>query len=300
MQEQPIIASAAPGTAQRTVRPDCISWLLIAGLLVLRFPLLAGVALFHQGSLPWLDPAYQVGTYLLTAGFIWWTRDRLHHYHIDKLAILIIVLLKPLQTILLTLHSSHSGNYSMLAFPQWPSLLIWAIAGSLLIGLRHYWASLPRLSSRAFGWLAMGGGAGIAMAIVLGYPMSFQVTPSADFRNLGMLRAVLTCGPLFAYQVGYAAVSEEPLFRGFLWGQLRLIGWNELWIWVFQAGLFTLAHIYYLNAYPVSLWLVVPADAFVLGALVWRSRTIAASLAAHGFMNALGYTMGLIFLYYRT
>jgi membrane protease YdiL (CAAX protease family) len=298
MQQQTIIVNEAPNPVEGARRVDRPAWLLLAGLLFLRFPLLAGVELFRQGPLPWVDPVYQVGTYILTAGFIWWARDRLHLYHVDKLAIVMVLLFKPLQTILLALQGSY--HYSALAFPHWPSLLIWAVAGSLFLSLRPCWSSLPGLTARSVGWLAVGGGAGIAMAIVLGYPMSFQVTPSPDSRNRGMLGAVLSCGPLVAYQVGYAAVTEEPLFRGFLWGQLRMLGWKDVWIWLLQAGLFSLAHIYYLHGYPVSLWLIVPADALVLGALAWRSRTIAASMAAHGFMNALGYTMGLVFLNYRT
>jgi membrane protease YdiL (CAAX protease family) len=103
----------------------------------------------------------------------------------------------------------------------------------------------------------------------------------------------------FPYQLGYAAVTEEPLFRGFLWGYLRKSGWKEIWIWLTQAGLFALGHIYYLNKAPLSFGIIVPVGALVMGLFAWRSRSIATSMAAHGAMNALGYTVGYIIAYYR-
>ena len=244
----------------------------------------------------WLDPTYEIGTYLLTAIYIWWERDRLLDFHIDKLAIMIIILFKPLQTIFLIFNGT---GHSVLAFPHWPSLILWGSAVGLFIALRPSWGSLPKITPRVLWWFAIGAGAGVMTAIVLGYPMSFQVAARAGSPNHGIIPLVAMPIILFPYQLGYAAVSEEPLFRGFLWGRLRKLGWKDVWIWLFQAGLFTLAHIYYLNGHLISLWIIVPVGSLVFGALAWRSRTIAASMAAHGFMNTLGYTMGLVFAYYR-
>ena len=93
----------------------------------------------------------------------------------------------------------------------------------------------------------------------------------------------------FVYQLGMAAVSEEPLFRGFLWGHLRKLNWREIWIWLFQAGLFSLAHIYYLWSYPISFWLIVPFGGLVPGPGWHGARVrIATSMATHGAMNGWG------------
>ena len=94
--------------------------------------------------------------------------------------------------------------------------------------------------------------------------------------------------------LGYAAATEEPLFRGFLWGHLRLAGWREGWIWLFQALLFMLGHIYYLPQLPVSFWVIVPLGGLIQGLLVWKSRTIVASMAAHGLSNVLSITAARI------
>ena len=94
---------------------------------------------------------------------------------------------------------------------------------------------------------------------------------------------------VFPYQIGYAAVSEEPLFRGFLWGYCARAGWKNGWICIFQALLFMLGHLYRLN-YP-NAWQALAVTFFVglvFGLLVWRSRSLVSSLAAHGFYNAAG------------
>ena len=78
-----------------------VGWVLLAGLLFLRLPFLAGIILFTRPG--WLEPAFQIGTYLLTACLIWWERDRLTDFHIDILALGIIILFKPIQTIILAI-----------------------------------------------------------------------------------------------------------------------------------------------------------------------------------------------------
>jgi hypothetical protein len=39
-------------------------------------------------------------------------------------------------------------------------------------------------------------------------------------------------------------------------GLLRLAKWKNVWIWLFQAGLFTLGHVYYLRVEPFGSWFI--------------------------------------------
>ena len=265
-----------------------VGWSLLTGLLLLRIPFLGFVTLFANYN--WVDPAFEIGTYFLTACLIWWERERLADFHIDTLAVSIIILFKPIQTLLLTL--SEYATYP-LAFPQWGGILIWMIAAALFIAMRFSRPRMARISRASAGWFGWGLLAGLLTAAILGYPMSFQVDnvpaslPGLFPLTFMILRQVF-------YQLGYAAVAEEPLFRGFLWGYLRKAGWKDVWIWLFQTGLFMLAHIYYINQLPISFWIIVPVSTLVLGALAWRSKTISASMGAHTMMNASGYTIGTI------
>jgi membrane protease YdiL (CAAX protease family) len=267
-----------------------VAWGLLAGLLCLRLPFLGGIALMAQPV--WLAPVFEIGTYLLTAVLIWWEKEHLADFHIDRLALSIIILFKPIQTIMLVAFKLNDGP---LAFPRLPSLFLWAISAGLLVALVLRRPRLAMFTRGSFAWFGLGLIAGLLAVLLLGYPLSFQV----DRAELSGLPETLSLLPqaliIFFYQLGYAAVTEEPLFRGFLWGYLRKAGWKDLWIWLFQAGLFMLGHIYYLGRQPVSFWLVVPVGGLMLGALVWRSKTISSSLAAHAMLNALGNLTAHIF-----
>jgi len=97
-----------------------------------------------------------------------------------------------------------------------------------------------------------------------------------------------TAALLILYQAAYAGLSEEPLFRGFLWGYLRKLGWSENKILLSQAGLFAFAHVELLLAgWPISFALTF-VGGVLLGWLVMRSRSISVSILSHGFANAVG------------
>lgn len=260
-----------------------ISWIILAGLLFLRL-LVEGVGISLLSNHSWIDPVCQIGIYLLTAFLIYWERKRLMDFHIDGLALAIIILSKPIQTLIL----QRLLPVNSLAFPNWPSLFLWIIAVILAVLLWKSRNILPKFTLRSFIWLGIGIAIGLVVPILLAYPMSLQthwVQPLT--RNL-IIESIRNTPNTFLIQLGMAAVSEEPLFRGFLWGYLHKAGWKGVWIWLFQAGLFMLGHIFYIRELPISFWIIVPVGALVLGALVWRSKTISSSLAAHATMNTFG------------
>jgi len=275
-------------------RHQWVFWLVLIGLLTLRIPFLAGMHFFNIQQ-DWADTAFEIGTYLLTIFLIWWELDHLADYHIDALAVIIIIFFKPIQTLIL----KDWGFGRPLEFPSIPSLLIWLIAIVFAMGIWWKRSKLLAIKPINLGWLFIGILAGLAMTIVLSFPMSFQISSDQIIHGLSVKGTLAQIPSAFVYQIGYAAVSEEPLFRGFLWGYLRKLKWRELWIWLFQAGLFTFSHIYYINRYPISFWIIVPVGALILGWLAWRSRTIASSMAAHGMINATGLSFGYLMALYR-
>jgi hypothetical protein len=101
---------------------------------------------------------------------------------------------------------------------------------------------------------------------------------SLSYSSYGRSRAALT----------RAATYEEPLFRGFLWGYLKDRDWPERRV----ALLFWVGHLYCMFRASVSFWFVVPLGSVILAYLAWRSRTIAATMTAHAFLNTLGDTVG--------
>ena len=294
--EEPMATQeGTPDLAIRGMR-DKVTLLLIAGLLLLRLPFLAGLTYLLKPAPYWLGSWFEIGTYLLTVVLIWWERDRLTEFHIDRLALVIIILFKPIETII---RAFWGNDESGLAFPKLPGLAFWVIAVGLFVMLRLGRPKLSKIRALDLRWFVIGALVGVAVAILLGYPMSLQIDDSSLTTAPELFPIIFMVVLSFVYQLGYAAVTEEPLFRGFLWGYLRRMGWKETWIWLFQAGLFCLGHIYYLGKSPISFWVIVPTGALVMGFLAWRSRSIATSMAAHGAMNALGYTVGYVIAFFR-
>jgi hypothetical protein len=64
-----------------------VTWLLVAGLFILRIPIFTFVVMIDPNTYAWVDPLYFVGTYFLTALLIWWERERLADFHVDKLVL---------------------------------------------------------------------------------------------------------------------------------------------------------------------------------------------------------------------
>jgi membrane protease YdiL (CAAX protease family) len=268
---------------------------LILLMFVLRYLVTASRMFFNDAT--WVSPVFEVGTYLLVAILLIWENQSLQDYHINNLAIRMIILFKPIETIYLSLLFPDLN--SPLAIPKLPGLFIWIIALGLLIFFRKRLFTKEAVKWPDWKWLLIGGLVGLATALVTAYPMSLQVTKIDPQNSLPIFYILGEALLMVPYQIGYAAISEEPVFRGFLWGYLHKSGWRDVYIWLFQAILFTLGHLYYFNTLPISFWLIVPLGALVMGWLAWRSRSIATSMAAHGVMNGFGYSLGLIISYSR-
>lgn len=271
----------------KTINPkkhQITSWSLLIGLLFMRIPFLTGGYILF-GDQIWLIPIFEITTYLLTALLIYHERNRLADFYIDKLALLIILFAKPLETIIL---ATKMSNDSPLALPHLPGILIWLIAFALTFALWRKKPTLAKLTKTSLIWFAVGLLVGLVTSILLAYPGSFQIQPGQLLSKTALFEPLREIPVLFFYQLGFAAVAEEPLFRGFLWGFLQKSGWKNIWIWLFQAGLFSIAHFYYISVYPISFWVIIPIGSLVLGLLVWRSKTISACMSAHATLNAFG------------
>lgn len=236
---------------------DTVSMLLLFALLFLRIPYLTTFVILLPSSPPWLYFSFAIGTYGLTAILIYWERQRLQAFWID-LAGALVFLCQPL-TFLVGIGLFVKMRTQKTRFPAPPlSLARWALTGALLAILVQIYVVQPNstvVQERA-----------VQAAPTLGYLFS----------------AVLT-------QMLNAAVWEEPLFRGFLWGYLRLARWKNVWIWLFQAALFTFSHAYYLQTEPFGPWLIrMLIPSLLLGWIAWRAKSIAASMITHGFLNATG------------
>lgn len=262
---------------QVSIPHNTITWLLIAALFFLRI-VLAGLGLTLIRNPPhWMMPVYEIGTYLFTGVLIWWERENLAQFFIDRLAIIILVLGKPYELLLHWLEIPF--NYPPRSDIYW---LYLPIALGLLIVFLLVYPKLHRIQIKNWLWLLAGIVAGIVSGILVGYLLRSQFPGGTERLTLSIMLFLPT------EQLVYAGIAEEPFFRGFLWGGLRRAGWKDSWILVFQVILFMVGHLYYFRSLPLSFWIIVPLGGLVTGVLAWRSRSIATSMAGHGFFNAVG------------
>jgi membrane protease YdiL (CAAX protease family) len=263
-------------------------WILVGCLLFLRIPFLGGVRTFFPASEVWAAPVFEIGTYLLTALGVWLVRDHLAEYHLHPIALVILVVGKPLELLLQALHLPFD-------YPAHSSAILLYLPISLALGIALLLQRprLPRVTGKDGLWLAAGALAGITFGILIGFLIrEFGAAEGLIFSQAPLSKIFSVPVKLLVFlplqQALYAGIAEEPLFRGFLWGALHKAGWKDGWIWLTQAGLFWLAHFYYFRHANVSFWLTVPLGGLLLGFIAWRSRSIAASLLAHGCYNGFG------------
>jgi membrane protease YdiL (CAAX protease family) len=260
-----------------------IAWLALVLLLLLRIPYTITIIYFLPIENQSGAAIYEISTYALTAFLIWWERGRLEDFHIDPIALSFIIILRPLQTLVL--------NYwkvdSPLAFPRPPGLILWGISIGLAFALFKSGFKPARLSSRTLSWFALGVFVGVMVSAVENSTTFLaglnNASGSASPTLLGSSSLVLL------YHLGFAPINEEPLFRGFLWGQLHRSKWSEVSILFFQAALFMSAHIYFAGQYPWRFWVLIPSAALLFGLLTWRTRSIAPAILAHGLINGSVY-----------
>ncbi len=249
---------------------------LLAGLFLLRLPFLGGVAFFLYPHPPWLLRAYEISTYALTALLIWWERDRWPDFHLGAAVVGLFICAPALESAFWQIPLPGWDHGPPL---RWPEI---GIAAGLLLALLVWRPRPPAWRWSAVLWVLLGAGAGIGLGVGTGCLFRLLESPRGPAGSLWLVP------PLVISQLTRAATYEEPFFRGFLWGYLRKLGLREVWIWLLQAGLFMLAHIYYVAHDPLSFWVVVPLGGLVFGLLAWRSRSIGSSMVAHGFVNAVG------------
>lgn len=246
---------------------DKASLIFVILLLLLRFPLLiAGQFGMIDNTLSAI--VFLTGTYLFTGILLCRNISNLHQYHISSIA-LTIFLVSPILSII-----SNPSDLSALV-----RIAMAAVFAAYFIRNRKRIIAVKNdKKSIIFNTLIVFVSV-LVTTILFAYIRGFSGTENTY--TLGML----VNGLLF--QLSFAAVMEEPLFRGFLWGGFRQLGLSDGLVCFLQAGLFWLGHIYYYNT-GINFWVVIPIASIVLGLVVWKTKSITNSMVTHAFMNTLG------------
>ena len=265
-----------------------IGWLILILLFLLRIPYTLAIIYFLPIENQIGAAIYEVSTYFLVCFLIWWECKWLKEFHVDSAALLLILLIRPIQTFIL----SYWGVGSPLAFPRPLALVLWGISLGTLAALWQSGFRAAGSNSRSRTWLVVGLLVGIFLSILENLPTFRSMLANNTNLAQTQLTSVLYSTSLnVLYHLGFAPINEEPLFRGFLWGYLRQLKWKEHLIWLFQALLFTSAHLYLAGQFPLRFWVFIPVAGLLFGFLTWRSRSIAPAMLAHAMVNGSMYLL---------
>lgn len=240
----------------------------------------------------WPGPWSEVITYTLTTFLICWERKRLALFHLDGFALGLFILARPLESLYLTLvRNVESG----MVFPSPFSLAgcVSALLLALVLWSQH--KTIPGLSRKSLGWLLIGLVVGILMSIGLGWVLSCTFSADDILIHPSLERVTRQTLVVFLVLLGQQVVVEEVLLRGFLWGLLNQVGLKNWLIWLLQAVMAMFGSIVLIKSTPLVFWIVVPFTSLTLGALTWRTRSVAASMLARGVMVGLIYWSAYLF-----
>lgn len=219
---------------------------------------------FHQ-------PVYDIHTLgvLATAwALILWERRRLAQFHIDGLVLGLLVFGPVIQWLVGLSFRGLGVVEEAYLNPWWPKLALDAVLLALLFAFK---VKIPKPSPMAW-WFAGGAAALVVLALVSGLAYPHAGPKFTEFGATAMMFVVGLTRP---------AAYEELLFRAFLWGYLRLLGWSDLKILIVQAALYLVFYIYLLPGSLFGFFIVTPVAALILGYLAWKGRSIAPSMVAN-------------------
>ena len=226
----------------------------------------------------WMRELILLLDYALVALLIWINREHLADFNIDKHSLMIVFLFgaffRPIEM------------GSSLSFLCFFTLSVFAIAGSLFVGLRKSKVQIvttPRISLWTLA--AVFAGIGVMLPSIAIFSVLFEPLPVSPLDVVGGFILY------FLDNLAKIAIPEEILFRGFLWGYLRGQGLSDKRIWLIQAVLFSLLHFGLLRTSPLSFWFKVPVFALVAGYFVLKTRSVAPSMVSHACVNSLGDSM---------
>jgi membrane protease YdiL (CAAX protease family) len=240
---------------------------MLAILLLLRFPLLyLGEANVVPQEISLV--AYLCGTYLVTGLLVYQNRNNLAQYNITPVA-LAAFLFAPLAAIM-------AGNDSDPTL--WVRAALAALLAVFLFAVGRYRPSLASTNVKKTFI-----DAGLALLLCFLAPLAIHAIRGFPV-VAGALASDFDIPYVWFYQLSLAAVSEEPLFRGFLWGYFKAKGLKDGPICLIQAGLFWIGHIYYIGT-GINFWVVHPLAALLLGLIVWKTKSVTHSMAVHSSIN---------------
>jgi membrane protease YdiL (CAAX protease family) len=259
----------------KDLQPRKLTLLLIVCYLLISIPINWILQYFLGTPWPdWMLILLDLIDYIIISLLIWVERFHLEDYHIDFWSICLFLLfgslLRPIYT-----HNPVVAFLSNISF-----IFIGVL---LFLGLRKKHIRLSK-SSRPFIWLLVG-----SIFCLLEIFMITRVFMPLIGISVPASIPIVNYFSMFMFYLCNVAISEEALFRGFLWGTLYKFGYSLKKIFIIQAVLFTAAHIRFYQPEPIVAYLGIFGLSLLYGFLAWKSKSIFPSIITHAIHDTIIY-----------
>lgn len=216
---------------------------------------------------------HEFATYVLLIALVYFEKDTLQTYGIDRLGLFVLLMLRP---VILTLQAIRYTS----DLPSRVGLLVLALLAIWVARTVRISDLFSSPSGKALGFAlligaVMGAGNGVLIAVYQGVHI---VVDRMD---------IFVVFQLFIIQLATASALDEFLFRGFLMGWLRQRQLRPAAIFTAVTLLYWMGHVHYLGGWPISFWIVTPIASAVLTGLAMKTRSATTSLLAHGVFNVV-------------
>jgi membrane protease YdiL (CAAX protease family) len=213
---------------------------------------------------------YITVVYIILAVLIFLERKNLGEFNLDRASVLILIF------------SSIFRRRLGVENESFYLLVLFGTGLVMFISVIRNWSQIPKTSFR---WLAVG----VFIGFIALVPVTFIETIQSTRVISG---ATESYGPFWdvvgrmIYHLSFSVPMEEVFFRGFLWGYLRKLDWNENKIFWTQGVLFWLSHLGGIGS-PLTFFLSIPILTFILSELTKRSGRISPSILFHLVVNSM-------------
>jgi membrane protease YdiL (CAAX protease family) len=207
--------------------------------------------------------------YICVLVLLWFSRDNLEQYHMDRAAIIVLILTG-------VFRSRLNEPYDLIM-----RLILIVLTIIIVLLAIKSWQYIPANKWSWVGIAILSGVVVIPLAVVesLKPDMYLGITISPGLGTF-IVRRIL-------FYLSFVAVFEEMVFRGILWGFLRGIGLKDGKIFWMQALLFWLVHLPRV-VNPITFFITIPVGVIIFSLLAYRSRQVFPSIVSHTIMDTFG------------
>ncbi len=253
--------------------PRRTSFLLVVSALILSIPANWLMQYFFGMNWPdWLYVIFHFFYYIIISLLIWVEREHLDENNIDLWSLILFfvfgVFLQPVETANRYLRDISCISYTIIAL-------------ILIINLHGKHVQLSR-SYSAFRWLYVS----VIFACLILWCIATVHVPLTGISGptkspiINHLYSIL-------FNLSYIAIPEEAIFRGFLWGILNRMGFNNRKTLFIQAALFTAAHIRFFQPESIISYIGIFIFSLFVGFLAWKAHSIFPGIFTHAFHDYL-------------